>query len=196
MKRIEEKEKAIMDEILEMHALAEKAVELSFRAMRGDKSVVREISRIEQQTDVLDTDINYACTTFIALFQPVARDLRFAISIMKISSSYERIADIAQEISLYESKLPEIVFDAEKYLKRMFDAVKEGYTRTEGLKERMTELDNAVDEVYVEAIEQLEESCDVNAVLTVRHIERIGDLLAKIAARQIFIKEGRRVWII
>lgn len=190
------KEKAIMDEIFKMHNLAEKSVELAFRAMRGDKSVVSEVSRIERETDVLDTDINYACTTLIALFQPVARDLRFAISIMRISSSYERIADLAQEISLYDCKLPDVIFEAEKYLKRMFEMVKEGYRNTDGLKEKMTELDNAVDSIYVEAIEKLEKSCEVDAVLTVRHVERIGDLLAKIAARQIFIEEGRRVWII
>ncbi len=196
MRRAVEKERAIKKEILVMHELASECVELAFEAMRGNKKVIKEISKIEQQTDVLDTDINYACTTFIALFQPVARDLRFAISMMRISSSYERIADLAQEISLYDCRMPQIIFDAEEHLKKMFDAVKEGYESTHGLRERMTELDNIIDAIYVEAMEEIEKDCDVNAALTARHIERIGDLLAKIAARQIFIEEGRRVWIV
>lgn len=195
MKRLEEKEKAIIDEIFKMHNLAERSVELAFRAMKGDKSVVAEVSKIERETDVLDTDINYACTTFIALFQPVARDLRFVLGVIKISSSYERIADLAQEISLYNCKLPDVIFEAEKYLKKMFEVVKEGYRNIAGLREKMTELDNFVDAIYVETIEELEKSCEVDAVLTARHVERIGDLLAKIAARQIFIEEGGRVWI-
>lgn len=196
MKKLMERKMAIKDEIFHMHELAKKSVKLAFKAMSGDKRVVREISKIEKQTDVLDTDINYACTTFIALFQPVARDLRFAISMMRISSSYERISDLAQEVSLYECKLPAIVFEAEKHLDEMFDTVKRGYSDTDGLRETMIELDNVIDGIYVEAMEEIEQHCDVNAALTARHIERIGDLLAKIAARQIFVEEGRRVWII
>ncbi|WP_202320028.1 PhoU domain-containing protein [Archaeoglobus neptunius] len=196
MKRLIEKETAIKNDILVMHELAERSVKLAFEAMNGNKRVVREISKIEQQTDVLDTDINYACTTFIALFQPVARDLRFAISMMRISSSYERIADLAQEVSLYECKLPTIIFEAEKHLKEMFNTVRRGYDDTSGLRDRMIELDNIIDAIYVEAMEEIEHHCDVNAALTARHVERIGDLLAKIAARQIFVEEGRRVWIV
>lgn len=195
MRRIDERIEAIYREIYKMHDLAKESVSLSFKVLKGDKSVVKELSRIERETDILDTDINYSCTTFIALFQPVARDLRFAISMMRVSSSYERIADLAQEISLYHCKLPEILFDAERYLKEMFDVVKGGYSDTKGLRDKMIELDNHVDNIYVEAMEEIEKDCDVNAVLTARHIERIGDLLTKIAVRQIFIEEGRRVWI-
>ena len=195
MRRIDERIEAIRKDILQMHALSKKAVELSFKAMKGDKSVIREISEIERHTDMLDTDINFACTTFIALFQPVARDLRFALSMIRISSSYERIADLAQEIALYECRMPESFFEAERYLMEMFDVVKSGYEKTEGLRERLVELDTRIDDIYVETMEVLENDCNVDAVLTARHVERIGDLLAKIGARLIFVEEGRRVWV-
>jgi phosphate transport system protein len=195
MRRVDERIEAIKKEVLQMHDLSRKAVKLSFQALRGDKRVIYDISKIEQQTDMMDTDINFACTTFIALFQPVASDLRFAISMIRISSSYERITDLAQEISLYECRLPEKLFESEKYLMEMFDVVREGYMDTKGLREKLIELDTLVDNIYVETMEIIEEECNVDAVLTARHIERIGDLLAKIGSRLIFVEEGRRVWV-
>jgi len=195
MRRIDERIEAIRKDILQMHDLSRNAVELSFRAMKGDKSVIHEISKIEQHTDMLDTDINFACTAFIAMFQPVARDLRFALSMIRISSSYERIADLAQEIALYECRMPESFFKTEKYLMEMFDVVKSGYKKTEGLREKLIELDTRIDDIYVKTMEIIEKDCHVDAVLIARHVERIGDLLAKIGARLIFIDEGRRVWV-
>lgn len=195
MRRVDERIDAIRRDILQMHDLSKKAVELGFKAIKGDKSVIREISEIEKETDMLDTDINFACTTFIALFQPVARDLRFALSMIRISSSYERIADLAQEIALYDCRMPEVFFEAERHLMEMFDVVKSGYKKTEGLREKLIELDTRVDDIYVETMEVLEKDCNINAVLTARHVERIGDLLAKIGARLIFVEEGRRVWV-
>jgi phosphate transport system protein len=195
MRRVDERIEAIKKEVLQMHDLSRKAVKLSFQALRGDKRVIYDISKIEQQTDMMDTDINFACTTFIALFQPVASDLRFAISMIRISSSYERITDLTQEISLYECRLPEKLFESEKYLMEMFDVVREGYMDTKGLREKLIELDTLVDNIYVETMEIIEEECNVDAVLTARHIERIGDLLAKIGSRLIFVEEGRRVWV-
>ena len=195
MRRIDERIEAIRKDILQMHDLSRNAVELSFRAMKGDKSVIHEISKIEQHTDMLDTDINFACTAFIAMFQPVARDLRFALSMIRISSSYERIADLAQEIALYECRMPESFFKTEKYLMEIFDVVKSGYKKTEGLREKLIELDTRIDDIYVKTMEIIEKDCHVDAVLIARHVERIGDLLAKIGARLIFIDEGRRVWV-
>jgi len=144
---------------------------------------------------MLDTDMNFACTAFIAMFQPVARDLRFALSMIRISSSYERIADLAQEIALYECRMPESFFETEKYLMEMFDIVKSGYKKTEGLREKLIELDTRIDDIYVEIMEIIEQDYHVDAVLIARHVERIGDLLAKIGAWLIFINEGRRVWV-
>jgi len=195
MRRIDERIEAIRMEILQMHELSKKAVELSFKAIKGDKSIIREISEIEQHTDVLDTDINFACTAFIAMFQPVARDLRFALSMIRISSSYERIADLAQEIALYDCRMPDIFFETEKHLMEMFEVVRRGYRETDGLRERLVELDTRVDNIYVETMEVLEKDCNIDAVLTARQVERIGDLLAKIGARLIFIEKGRRVWV-
>ena len=195
MRRIDERVEAIRRDVLQMHNLSRNAVELSFRAMKGDKSVIHEISKLEQHTDMLDTDINFACTMFIAMFQPVARDLRFVVSMIRISSSYERIVDLDQEIALYECRMPERFFESERYLMEMFDVVKRGYDETEGLREKLIELDTLVDSIYVETMEIIEHDCHVDAVLIARHVERIGDLLAKIGARLIFVDKGRRVWV-
>jgi phosphate transport system protein len=60
----------------------------------------------------------------------------------------------------------------------------------------MIGLDDIIDGIYIEGLEEVERDfrC-VDEVLAIRHIERIGDLLCKIATRLVYIKEGKWVWI-
>jgi phosphate transport system protein len=78
----------------------------------------------------------------------------------------------------------------------MFDAVKRGFEDSKNLREEMISLDNLIDGIYIEALEEIEEDfrC-VEEVLAARHIERIGDLLCKIATRLIYIQTGKWVWV-
>ena len=204
MKRFEKRMKEIREEILEMHNLAKRSVEICIEALAGDVEMKRELSMIERQTDVLDTDINFDCTSLIALFQPVAKDLRFALSMMKISSAYERIADLAQEIGMYEIEIPYEFHEIQKTILKMFDVVKLALDgNVESLKRKLTELDDRVDNIYSEFIINFSKTkCEVDrieeivdTVLIARHLERIGDLLTKIGARIIFVERGSRVWI-
>jgi phosphate transport system protein len=197
---IERRLESLKSEVLEMHELAKRSVEICLEGLRGDEDKRKECARIEQMADVLNTDMDFNCVTAIALFQPVARDLRFIISMMKISSSYERITDLAQEIAMYECSddaLLKIFEKIRENLLKMFEVVERGYEgETENLRKELLKLDDQVDRCYVEAMEYLANAqCSVDMILVARHLERIGDLLGKIGARIIFIEEGRRVWI-
>ncbi|HIP25167.1 MAG TPA: phosphate signaling complex protein PhoU [Archaeoglobus profundus] len=198
---IEEKLKNIKADILEMHKLAKKSIELCIDGLRGDVKKKKECVKLEQMADVLNTDIDYSCVTAIALYQPVARDLRFLIGMMRISSNYERMTDLAQEIALYDCLddclLP--IFERMKdTLLKMFKVIENGYEgKIDDLRENLLRLDDQVDQYYVEAMEYISglPRCQIDWVLTARHLERIGDLLGKVGARIIFIEVGRRVWI-
>ena len=198
---IERRLEALKADVLEMHRLAKRGVEICLDGLKGDDEARKEAVKIEQSADVLNTDIDFHCVTAIALYQPVARDLRFIISMMRIAGSYERITDLTQEISMYDC---DDEFLLEKFehmvdtLLTMFEVIERAYEGDiEHLRTQLWALDDLVDRYYVEAMDYMSEmcGCSVDWVLTARHLERIGDLLGKVGARIIFVEEGRRVWI-
>jgi len=201
MTMMEQRLEALKREVMELHNLAKKSVKICLDGLKCDDKKRIEACKIEQEADVLHTDIDFNCVTAIALFQPVARDLRFIVSMMKISSSYERITDLTQEISMYECMTPPIIDkfeDMQSTILKMFEVVEDAYAgNVENLKSRLWKLDDKVDKGYVEVIDMITDMgmCSADIVLAARHMERIGDLLGKVGSRIIFIEEGRRVWI-
>lgn len=196
MNLIEDEIRRISREVLALHEVAKKAVEFCFISHKNDKNIVREISALEEKSDELEARIHDECSHFIIRFHPMAKDMRFALGMIRISSAYERIVDLAQEISLYECEFRERIFDAEKPLLEMFDVVKEGFSDTRNLKEKMISLDDKVDDLYIHVLEDIEKNFKcVEEVLATRHLERIGDLLCKIATRLVYVQEGKWVWI-
>jgi len=198
---IEQKLEALKNEVMKLHELAKKSVDICLDGLKCNDERRIETCKIEQEADVLHTDIDFNCVTAIALFQPVARDLRFIVSMMKISSSYERITDLTQEISMYECMEQSLIKKFEEMketLLKMFEVVEDAYSGdVENLKSRLWKLDDRVDKSYVEVIDIITDmgSCSADMILAARHLERIGDLLGKVGARIIFIEEGRRIWI-
>ncbi|MEM0022194.1 MAG: PhoU domain-containing protein [Archaeoglobaceae archaeon] len=194
MKVVEELE-SLKSEILEMHKVAKESVRLCFIAMRGRRDVVKEISRLEEKSDKMEADIHDHCARILIRFHPFARDFRFTMSAIRMSSAYERIVDLAQEIAIYECKFREKIFEAESALLKMFDLILEGYSDSKKLLE-LSKLDDLVDKAYIEAMEEVESSFEsVDEILAIRHIERIGDILCKIGARLLYAIEGNWVWI-
>ena len=211
MRALQERLKDIKHEILEAHNLSRKAVELCLDALRGDYDKRKKVIQIEHIVDVMNTDVDCEGVSVVALFQPVAWDLRFIVSMMRISSHYERITDLTQEIAMYtiKSGFDEAIGLFEKIkdsILKMFDiignAIETG--NTANLRSELISIDDQVDRYYVESIESIVSTVKrnpeliedmVDMVLIARHLERIADLLSKVGARLIFIEEGRRVWI-
>jgi phosphate transport system protein len=211
MRALEEKLNNIKDSVMEIHNLAKKAVEVSLKGLEGDEENKKIASKTEHIIDVMNTDVDCACLSVVALFQPVAWDLRFTLSMLRISGHYERISDLAQEIAMYtvKSGFEEAIDNfrkMEKAIMQMFDLIAKALETgdTKKLKQDLGSLDDKVDRHYVESIELIIKTAKKNPVLiedmvdmvfVARHFERIADLLSKIGARLIFIEEGRRVWI-
>ena len=76
----------IKDEILKLHQMAEQWY-LCPDAMYGDEEKEGKVSEIGKEADVLNTDVDNDCLMAVALYQPVARDLRFVASIMRMSAT-------------------------------------------------------------------------------------------------------------
>jgi len=90
----------LKNSVLRMGALAEEAVYKSIEALKTrDSKLARSVIESDAAIDKLELDIDEKCIEMIALHQPMAKDLRFITTGMKINLELERIADIAVDIA-------------------------------------------------------------------------------------------------
>ncbi len=203
MKALEERLEKIKGELLELHRLSKRAVELTINAISGDEVSRYEVEKIEKQADVLNTDIENDSLSAVALFQPVAKDLRFLSTVMRLSGNYERITDLAWKVARFrisEGHFAEKLKTMQIIILEMFDIVEKALEGDTGrMRDELIFRDDRLDTLKEEVIDDLlgseltHESLSI--LLSAIHFERIGDILSKNGARIIFINEGRRVWI-
>jgi phosphate transport system protein len=164
--------------------------------LTDDEELAREIVSREKRVNSFELKIDSDCENYIALFAPVAVDLRLVLSLMKISITLERIADFAEGIALHVleddcHKVLEALKDDLK-IEAMFDAVismlSDSLVALESentkLAGKILQKDEEVDTIYKEGRKVLAEyirknpehgACALNIVLILRRIERIGD---------------------
>jgi len=87
-------------DILKMGAYAEEAIYKSVEALKNrDKELAASVVTNDVNVDKLELAIDEKCIDLIARYQPMAKDLRFITTGMKLNTELERIADIAVDIS-------------------------------------------------------------------------------------------------
>ena len=115
----------IKEAIFEMMIKTNRQVEKSKEAfINFDEDIAEEIVHNEKWINALELSIDRECENTFALFQPVATDLRFVISMLKINSDLERIADYAENIAKYVIEMEEPISDEliqKVKLNKMFD---------------------------------------------------------------------------
>mgnify|MGYP001560021824 FL=1 len=92
--------KDLNQEILKMGVFAEEAIYKSVEALKNrDKALAKSVIDNDNNVDQLELAIDEKCIDLIARYQPMAKDLRFITTGMKINAELERIADIAVDIA-------------------------------------------------------------------------------------------------
>lgn len=87
-------------ELLKMGAFAEEAIYKSVEALKNrDKELAVSVIDNDKNVNELELAIDEKCVDLIARYQPMAKDLRFITTGMKINNELERIADIAVDIA-------------------------------------------------------------------------------------------------
>jgi len=87
-------------DILKMAVFAERAIFQSIEALKNrDKNLARAVIEQDKKIDELELVIEERAISLLALRQPMARDLRFISTGMKINAELERIADLAVNIA-------------------------------------------------------------------------------------------------
>jgi len=182
--------------------------------IEGKDEYLKKVDELEVKSDDLNLEIQDQCTITIARQQPVAKDVRFITSMMYISSFFERICDLTQEFERekidwsqkdLEGTKNNIMWITQKVISMMDVVLNSILTGdTEHLKDELERLDSEVDNLYDRGLKDLIDKlveCKgnaevyVKAILILRHLERIGDIVAKAGARVIYIEEGKHVLV-
>jgi phosphate transport system protein len=99
-RHIDEELKELHKEILKMGALAQEAIFKSVEALKNrDRMEAQSVIDSDKKIDELELVIDERCIDMIALYQPMAGDLRYITTGMKVNAELERIADLAVDIS-------------------------------------------------------------------------------------------------
>jgi len=176
-----------------------------------DKDLAHEVTQTEKRVNSLELQIDRSCENFIALFNPVAIDLRFVLAVLKINSNLERIGDIAEGISKYviessDALDPEIL--AEANVMPMYDAallmmneVKMAFENEDtAIARKVFKSDDYLDHINLQAIQLITDGIKNNAskiedalyiISIIRKLERIGDQVKNIAEEIIFYIEAK-----
>ncbi len=99
-RHLDEELKELHKDILKMGVLAQEAIFKSTEALKNrDKQQANEVIDADDKIDELELEVDEKCIDLIARYQPLASDLRFITTGMKINSELERIADLAVDIA-------------------------------------------------------------------------------------------------
>lgn len=203
----EQHRKAINEAGLEMLALCKSQLEKAREAfINNDSDLAEEVLYRETHINALDLKIEKDCERFLALYNPVATDLRFIIAVLKINYELERIADHAFNISKYvvenDKKIaPHLlkVLEFDKMyetIDSMMDHITFAYTEKDVKTARKVfKKDKVLDKININSFKIIEEAIikdhkiihDALLVFSVvKKLERVGDLIKNVAEEIIF----------
>lgn len=100
IRHFDEELQQLKNDILKMGALAQEAIINSVHALKSrDKAAAQKVIDADIEMDRLELFIDDKCLDLIALHQPMARDLRFITTAIKLNAELERIGDLAVDVA-------------------------------------------------------------------------------------------------
>ena len=204
-------QEAVWCEFLLMGQSVVDSLEKSVTALRdGRVDLVPEVKELERSSDREEVRIEQSCLRVLALFEPVASDLRRMATILKVSRDWERIADLAARIARRARKLVRgyggavTVPDSLKALgSEVLDQTRGSYEALAGRDSARARAliggDHAIDRGYRRFRREMKDSLrhdpeQLDAWLQLlsigRHLERIADHAAGIAETVVYLEEG------
>lgn len=198
--------------ILALSAVVEETVQQAVQSLATmDLPLAEKVIGGDELIDQMEVDLEEECLKILALHQPVAADLRFIISVLKINNDLERIADLAVNVAERTRGLNEVgkipaPFDYPEMGRKVLAMLKLALDALVNLDERAARLtctlDDEVDaqhrQTYALVKEQIRlhpERIDalVQYLSVSRHLERIADLATNIAEDVLYMIEGEIV---
>jgi phosphate transport system protein len=212
MTHLETELKQLKNDLLEMWSIVISQIEKSKAAIEHhDLDLVKEVKANEKLVDAFELKIDMDCENLIALENPVAVDLRFVLSVLKINYNIERIGDyanyIANTIKKANTPFERELLEAARVLE-MFDTAHlmliEAYESFEqednkrilnifDMDEKLDEINKASISVLADYIAKKPEDGRhlLEIFSIIRKLERVGDHLENIAEEMIFFLEAK-----
>jgi phosphate transport system protein len=195
--------------LLEMGGLVESAISRSVRSLVDQsRELAEQVIRDEPRINRMEMEIDGMVTRLLALRQPVARDLRFLTSALKINTDLERIGDLAQHVaerslSLMHHPLVKPMIDIPKMaslVQSMLLKCLDAFVNGDDVLARSVlladdEVDALRDAVYAELQETMQRDpgvvpAAIDLIFVARNLERIGDHATNIAEDVVFLVKG------
>jgi len=204
---------ALNRRLLAMSEKAEALIELSVDALLSkDQGKAEAVIAGDRELDAMELEIEAAALELLALQQPMARDLRFIVGAIKVTSDLERIGDHAVNIAQTAQRLvalnstitpdPEIEDMARRARSMLSDAI-DAFLRADGaLGRNVCARDDQVDALHESVFRillthMMADPRTINPsleyLLVSRNLERVADLATNIGEDAVFLAEGKNI---
>ena len=199
----------LQHKLLEMAGLSEQMLRQAVESvLTRDKALAQLVVDTDDKIDLLENEIESSCIQLIALHQPVATELRFLTTAMKINHNIERIADKSVAIAKRSIELSEhppvkpfvdLPYAAQVIQSMVKDVLDAFVNRDAEYALKIRERDSEVDEIYEKMLKELLTILSehpkliqpgISLLLLFRHLERIGDLAAHIGEEVYYLVKG------
>ncbi|MBI3995528.1 MAG: phosphate signaling complex protein PhoU [Nitrospirae bacterium] len=210
LRHFDEELKTLKEKILRMGALVEEQIAHAIKALVDrDSNLARRVIENDHQVNAMDVQIDEDCLRLIALHQPMAKDLRFLTTAMKISTELERMSDLAENISERAIELneepqlkpfidiPRMAEHAQRMVKESLDAF---VNQDSELARKVCRDDDFIDDLNHQIFRELLSFMIEDPQTTTRairisfvskNLERLADHATNIAELVVYLVEGK-----
>jgi len=208
MKYMDREFEKLKKKTLSLAGYVEECVQMAVKAIdKKDKKLAEEVLIRGVEVDHMEVDLEEDCLKILALYQPVAIDLRFVVSVFKINNDLERISDLADNIAeraiFLASRDIQIPFDfggmTEKTVTMLNQSLNALVNLDQAMAYQVCAMDDEVDAINRDMYKQIKKAIEADpakteALLHVlgisRHLERIADHATNIAEDVIYMVDG------
>jgi phosphate transport system protein len=195
--------------ILALGAMVEENLRLAVQAIETrDVDKARRVIAADLEVDEVEVEVEEECLKLLALYQPVAKDLRFIVAVVKINNELERIGDLAANVAERAAQLadefpvpvppslPVIADRTRCILAKVLDAL---VYQDAVAARKMLAADDEVDALYRKLLEELKDELradldHLDAIVLLfsvaRYMERLADHATNIAEDVLYMVEG------
>ncbi len=214
MKVIEQEIVALKNSISEMWSLVHQQLYNAGEAMlTGDKELAYKVLSRERRVNAFELKIDSDCEDIIALYAPVAIDLRFVLAMYKINTNLERLGDFAESIARFAGNMPESepldpelirmtrVEEMLKELLSMISLTQDAFEKESSeIASRIFLKDNLIDDINHKSLPIIAQYIETHpgSALSglymagvIRKMERFGDHCTNIAEELIFYLDAK-----
>jgi phosphate transport system protein len=203
---------ALRKNLIQMASLVETAIASAIKSLiERDSKLAQRVIKSDEDIDSLELEIDKQCVDLLALRQPLAIDLRFITSSIKITNNLERMGDLAVNIAerviplSQEPQLkplidiPRMATITQTMVKDSIDAfVNRDTELARSVYERDSTVDALNDQIFRELLTYMMQDPGnitraVHLVLISRHLERIADHSTNIAEEVVYIVKAKVV---